>query len=98
MKQDSSLVEDASESLITKLWNAIYWELNRYTKIIRGFDPIDWKAFVKWRNKMRSDGQAISEDNIIELDDEKTLEEILEEQNKQRAAEEQTEKPDKYKS
>lgn len=41
---------------------------------------------------MRSDGQAISEDNIIELDDEKTLEEILEEQNKQRAAEEQTEK------
>jgi len=41
---------------------------------------------------MRSGGQAIADINIIELDDEKTPDEILEEQKIQRLAEEQTEK------
>ena len=41
---------------------------------------------------MRSNGQAILEDDPIELDDEKTLEELLEEQEKQKLRDEETEK------
>ena len=83
MKRVHSSVGDESEALMSKLWNAIIWELNRYSKLVKSFDPIDWKAFVKHRNKMRSNGQIINEEDPIELDDEKTLEELKEEQEKQ---------------
>lgn len=92
IKQAASTVGDASESLLVKLANAVFSELDRYTRLIRGFDPIDWKAFVKRRNKMRSDGQAIVQPDAIELDDEQTPDQIQQQRNAQNAAELETER------
>lgn len=77
MSKAVSLADDStsSERLINLCFEAVFSQLGRYLSLMKSLDPIDWKLFVKKRNKQRSSGNQNFEHEDKELEDEKSIEE-----------------------
>ena len=88
LKNSSSLMNtDATETLILRCFNTVFDQVNRYTELIKSFDPIDWTLFVKKRNTMRENGRNMEEHDISELEDEKTPDQLQEERDREQEEE-----------
>jgi alpha-tubulin suppressor-like RCC1 family protein len=78
-KAHSVVNTDITENLLASSFETIFTQLRRYTELLSGYDPIDWKTFVKKRNYLRSIGSSLPQEDPIELADEKTNEQKEEE-------------------
>ena len=73
MEKAHSLVNTSTtEGLITKGLKHIFEQLDRYIKLIKKFDGIDWEFYVSKRNSQRKNGERIAEaeGNCLEDDQE----------------------------
>ena len=75
-----------TEVLLGTSFEALFEQISRYTRYVEHLDPIDWKIFVNYRNKLRFSNQSLNIDDTLPFEDEKTDEE------KQKEAEEEKKK------
>ena len=75
-----------TEMLLGTSFEALFEQISRYTRYIEHLDPIDWKIFVNYRNKLKFTNQSLNIDGTLPFEDEKTDEE------KQKEAEEEKKK------
>ena len=64
-----------TEMLLGTSFEALFEQISRYTRYIEHLDPVDWKIFVNYRNKLRFISQFLNIDDTLPFEDEKTDEE-----------------------
>jgi len=62
-KAKSVIDENASETLLGQAFEVVFREIERYLKIISGFQGVDWGMYVRMRNKERKEEASPQELN-----------------------------------
>ena len=60
-----------TEMLLGTSFEALFEQISRYTRYIEHLDPIDWKIFVNYRNKLRFISQSLNIHETFPFEDEK---------------------------
>lgn len=81
-KAHSSVNTSTTESLIAMGFKHVFGQLDRYIKITKKFEGIDWEFYVSKRNTQRKKGEEINELEENELEDETQEDEDNKEDNK----------------